>query len=89
MQHFYRNVPGLGNVAVSRHAQQKCVDDGISEQTFADVLLKGESVPDGLDVLLKCGQGIRIVVLLNPVPNRGAKVVKTVYREKPVARAKR
>lgn len=88
MQHFYRNVPGLGNVAVSRHAQQKMLDDGVSEHTFVGVLFAGETVPDGLDVVKRRGQGIEIVVLLNPKPTSGAKLVKTVYRQKPVARTR-
>lgn len=88
MQHFYRDVPGLGHVAVSRHAQKKMTEDGISEQTFAAVLAHGQQVPDGLDVVQRRGQGIRIVIQLNPTPNRGAKLVTTVYREKPRARAR-
>lgn len=83
MNHFYRNVPQLGNVAVSRHAQARCAQDGISEKTFSDVLSSGEMVHDGQDVVWRCGQGIRIVILLRPTPNTGAKLVKTVYREKP------
>lgn len=31
MQHFYRNVPGLGTVAVSRYAQAHLEDDDVSD----------------------------------------------------------
>src|SRR5258707_14913100 len=39
MNHFYRNVTGLGNVAVSRHAQERMEADGISQEAFDRVLL--------------------------------------------------
>jgi hypothetical protein len=34
MKHYYPNVPGIGNVAVSRHAQDRLAEDGISEREF-------------------------------------------------------
>jgi hypothetical protein len=37
-------------------------------------------VPDGLDILWRERDGLRIVILTNPTPNIGAKLVKTVYR---------
>jgi hypothetical protein len=39
MNHFYRNVPKLGNVAVSRHAQNRMEEDKISHEAFEGVLL--------------------------------------------------
>jgi hypothetical protein len=39
MKHFYENVPQLGNVAVSRHAQAKAEEDGITQEAFDRVLL--------------------------------------------------
>ena len=82
MNHFYRDVPGLGNVAVSRHAQARAEADGISQEAFDRVLLSPvtEDVPDGADILWRERDGIRLVILTSPTPNRGAKLVKTVYR---------
>ena len=34
MKHYYENVPGLGNVAVSRHAQSQMLEVGISQEAF-------------------------------------------------------
>ena len=78
-----RNVPGLGNVAVSRHAQARAREDGISQEAFDRVLLVPltPDVPDGADILWRERDGIRLVILTNPTPNRGAKLVKTVYLE--------
>ena len=36
MDHYFPDVPGLGNVAVSRHAQARLVEDGISEHDFKE-----------------------------------------------------
>ena len=91
MKHFYRDVPGLGNVAVSRHAQARADEEGISQEAFDRVLLSPlkADVPDGLDVLWRERDGIRLVILLNPTPNLGAKLVKTVYRVEAQAVARR
>jgi hypothetical protein len=88
MKHFYRDVKGLGNVAVSRHAQARMEDEGISQELFDRVLLEPSQpdIPDGMDVLWREGEGLRIVTLTNPTPNRGAKLVKTAYFVKPQAR---
>ena len=32
MKHYYENVPGLGNVAVSRHAQSQMLEVGIRKR---------------------------------------------------------
>jgi hypothetical protein len=82
VNHFYRDVPGLGNVAVSRHAQARAEEEGISQEAFDRVLLSPitPDVPDGLDVVWRERDGIRLVVLTNPTPNVGAKLIKTVYR---------
>ena len=89
MNHFYRDVPGLGNVAVSRHAQSRAVEDGISQEAFDRVLLSplAPDVPDGTDIIWRERDGIRLVILLNPTPNVGAKLVKTVYRVEAQAKA--
>jgi hypothetical protein len=39
MKHYYENVPRLGNVAVSRHAQSQMLDAGISQEAFDRALL--------------------------------------------------
>ena len=89
MTHFYRDVPRLGNVAVSRHAQARAEEEGISQEAFDRVLLSPETpdVPDGADILWRERDGIRLVILTNPTPNMGAKLVKTVYRVEAQAKA--
>ena len=42
MDHYFPDVPGLGNVALSRHAQERLVSDGISEATDSRGDLYGE-----------------------------------------------
>ena len=44
-------------------------------------------VPDGQDILWRERDGLRLVILTNPTPNRGAKLVKTVYRVQAQAKA--
>ena len=90
VNHFYRNVPGLGNVAVSRHAQERMEADGITQEAFDKALLQPTrpDIPDGADILWRERDGLRIVILTNPTPDRGAKLVKTVYRVGSQARAK-
>ena len=91
MNHFYRDVPKLGNVAVSRHAQAQMEAAGISQEAFDRVLLEPirPDTPDGADIVWRERDGLRIVILMNPTPNRGAVLVKTVYRVKEQARATR
>ena len=60
MDHYFPDVPGLGNIAVSRHAQARMQEDGISEAAFRDVLMHGDTVPDGQDVVWRQKDGIRI-----------------------------
>jgi hypothetical protein len=90
-QHFYRDVPRLGHVAVSRHAQAQMDSLGIPQEMFERTLLTPTrpDVHDGLDVAWRERDGIRIVVLLNPVPDRGAKLVKTVFRVGQQAKARK
>jgi hypothetical protein len=89
MKHFFRDVPLLGNVAVSRHAQARVAEEGIAEADFQRALLEPirPDIPDGMDVLWRERDGIRLVILTNPTPNIGAKLVKTVYRVQNQARA--
>jgi hypothetical protein len=90
MSHFYRNVPKLGNVAISRHAQKRMEEDQISLEAFERVLLTPvkQDIRDGADILWRERDGIRIVILENPVPSTGAKLVKTIYRIQAQAKAR-
>jgi hypothetical protein len=90
MQHFFQSVPKLGHVAVSRHAQARCEELGITEEQFCRALLEpARDVPDGQEVLWRERDNIRLVVQLFPTPNRGARLISTVYLIKPTARARR
>jgi len=82
MKHYWKDVPRLGNVVVSRHAQKRALDEDISEALFAEVLLEGKDTPDGQDTILRESMGIRLVII-TPTPFRGAKLVKTLFRVKP------
>jgi Domain of unknown function (DUF4258) len=79
MDHYFPDVPGLGNVAVSRHAQARMVEDGISEHDFKEALLNGSTTPDGQDVLWREKDGVRVVILRQPTPFKGAMLAKTVH----------
>lgn len=89
-KHFYRDVPRLGNVAVSRHAQSQMIAAGIPQEAFDKALLMPTKpdISDGADILWRERDGVRIVILANPTPNTGAKLVKTVFRVKAQAKAK-
>lgn len=78
MRHYYANVPGLGNVALSRHAQRRAEAEGVTDAHVAEVLEKGVTRPDG-HALWREHRGLRLV-LVNPQPWRGAKLVTTLYR---------
>jgi hypothetical protein len=88
--HFYRDVPRLGNVAVTRHAQERMIEDGITQDQFEKALLEpqGSDRPEGHGVIWRERDGVRIVILTDPTPNTGAKLVKTVFRVQAQARAK-
>lgn len=90
MTHFYSDVPKLGHVAVSRHAQKRMAEDNISPEAFERVLLTPvkPDVREGADIVWRERDGIRIVILENPTPPSGAKLVKTVYRIEAQAKAR-
>jgi hypothetical protein len=71
VEYFFRSVRGLGNVAVSRHAQARMTEDGINPDAFTRALLEPTrpDVRDGADVLWRERDGLRIVILINPTPN--------------------
>jgi hypothetical protein len=88
VKHYFPDVPGIGNVAVSRHAQARLAEDNISERVFERVLMRGDSILEGHDVMIRQGEGIRIVILLKPTPFRGATLVKSIHRDDGYATAK-
>ena len=65
------------------------IEAGISQEAFDRVLLEPTrpDIPDGADILWRERDGLRLVILANPTPNRGAKLIKTVYRVQAQARA--
>lgn len=89
MKHYYEEVKGLGNVAISRHAQMRLSEDGITQSAFEKTLLYPikPDVEDGIGVVWRERNGLRIVILTNPTPNVGAVLVKTVYRVEYQAKA--
>jgi hypothetical protein len=64
--------------------------DKISHEVFERVLLTPikQDIRDGVDILWRERDGIRIVILENPRPPSGAKLVKTVYRIEEQAKAR-
>jgi hypothetical protein len=68
---------------------RKCSTQGISQKAFDRALLDPTQpdTPDGQDILWRERDGLRLVILMNPTPNRGAKLVKTVYRVQAQAKA--
>ena len=80
-QHYYPNVPRLGNVAVSRHAQARMDEHHISQAAFERALLTPTNeVEENADILWRERDNIRVVIVQRPVPFRGAKLVKTVIK---------
>jgi hypothetical protein len=88
MKHFYRDVPHLGCVALSRHAQSEAEEDNIPDATVEDVLMRPSQpdIPDGQNIVWREKNGVRLVIILKPTPGRGARLVKTIYRVQPQAR---
>lgn len=80
-EHYWPEVPGLGNIAVSRHAQARMDALGIPDAMFYEVLSKPTKIiDDAKNIRWHDGKGIRIVILTAPEPYRGAWLVKTVFR---------
>lgn len=80
-KHYYPDVPGLGNVAVSRHAQERMDEYNITQSVFERALLTPTSeVQEGTDILWRERDLVRVVIIQRPVPFAGAKLVKTVIR---------
>jgi hypothetical protein len=80
-QHYYPNVPGLGNVAVSRHAQGRMDEHNISQKAFERALFTPTNeVTEDADILWRERDNVRIVIIQRPIPFRGAKLVKTLMK---------
>ncbi len=82
MEHYFTDVPKLGNVAVSRHAQERIKEENISPEEFRKTLFEptAPDVQDGPEIIWRERHNVRLVILLQPQPYRGAKLVKTVFR---------
>jgi hypothetical protein len=89
VEHYFPNVPGLGNVALSRHALERMVQDGISEHELKEALLGGATTPDGQEVVWREKDGVRVVILRRPTPFSGAMLATTIYRVKAAAKARK
>lgn len=80
-RHYYPDVPRLGNVAISRHAQQRMAELKISQGVFERVLFNPTTeVEEGPEILWRERDNVRIVIIQHPVPFRGAKLVRTVIK---------
>jgi hypothetical protein len=84
-KHFYRDVPGIGNVAVSRHAQDRMIELGISQAEFDLTLFEPSEpdIPEGSQIVWRVRYGVRLIIVPRPTPFRGAALVKTIFRIKP------
>ena len=88
MDIYMEEVPGVGDIEISRHAQDR-IGPGpgqIPESVFWQVLTRGEEIREGADIVWKTGKGIRIVILLRPIPYRGRALVNTAFKLKPPER---
>jgi hypothetical protein len=88
MIQFYKHVRGLGNVALSRHAQAQLTADGVTDLQVAETLAHGEDTPEGGTVIWRRWNGIRLVIQKKPTPFSGAALVLTAFREQHQAKAK-
>jgi hypothetical protein len=81
MRHVYENVPGIGDLVISRHAQIELATDNIKQEDIDRILFEEyEDVPDGIGVMWRQRCGVRLVIVLKPQPFRGAALVVTGYR---------
>ena len=73
----------MGTVELSKHAQERAINSGITEFQIENLLYEGEDIPDGTDVTLRDHKGIRAVILLYPKPDKKSKLVKTIFKIDP------
>ena len=84
-KYYYSNIPHLGNIAVSRHAQSRLDEYKISQSIFEDILYNGKETKEGFNILHKDSHGIRLIIILNPDPPTGAKLISTIIKLKPTS----
>jgi hypothetical protein len=88
MKHYHQDVPGIGNVAISRHAQVNCTGQRIADSHIDALLNHGART----DIEGGCVQldhaGIRAIVVRRPEPFSGAALMVTVFRVERKARAR-
>jgi hypothetical protein len=79
---YYKNVPRLGNVSLTIHAIDQMEERQITSEAFERVLYEPivEDIPEGFSVVRRERDGVRLVILLKPKPNKGSKVITTIYR---------
>jgi hypothetical protein len=80
---YYKNVPGFINASVTAHAIERLKKDGVTTEMFEKALLEPLQVdtPQGDGTVVRERNGVRLIVLLKPKPNKGRCVlVKTAYR---------
>jgi len=88
MKYYYKNIPRLGNVAITRHAQDRLVNDGVTDEQVEDVLMHGHDRPDGNSVVWREKNRIRLVIETKPLVNSGAVVCFTGFRVKAQERSR-
>jgi hypothetical protein len=83
MKFYYKNVPGFVNASVTAHAIERLKKDGVSTEMFERALLEPvqADIPQGHGIVTRERNGVRLVILLKPKPNKGRCVlVKTAFR---------
>jgi hypothetical protein len=83
MKHYWTDVPRLGNLAITRHAQSQAEARGISETMVADTLAHGEDTPDSPSTVFRDRGRIRLVIIPRPEPYRGAALCVSIIRLEP------
>jgi hypothetical protein len=80
MEYIYYDVPGLGDVEVSIHAEERRIEENISPQQFLHVLRNPvqPDIPSDHHIILRERNGIRLVIFTNT--DDGVMLVKTMYR---------
>lgn len=80
LEHFHRDVPGLGNVALSRKVLRRAEEFGFSQTKLTDLLWNGRRTPDGMAAVWRDKGGFRLVIVLRPEPYSGACLAVTLFR---------
>lgn len=86
MNHIYEDVPGIGRVQLTHHAQRRMAEAGISEAQFKAALFKGEEIPDGFRFVKRELNRVRVTINMQPEHYTGYAVVVTVTLMSPALR---